>query len=231
MTTLTPTKEKGATAKPVPGLYVDPQCVATDEQLAEPFEGNVNGPFVMDLLSAMLAHERCGRHLYRSVEGRTNNPVLKAKYKEFGEQTEEHVVILEELVTRMGGNPNYVSPSARAVQGMDTKLIESTFALGGSIDMMTAEMAMLDAVMLAEKADHANWETFAALTRAMPEGATRDAFRAAVDHVEPQEDEHERWPTETKQKMVLLQAQGSMMAKVGEKAEEMLARVKGMLGS
>jgi hypothetical protein len=46
------------------------------------FEGaNVNGPFVADLLSAALAHERCGRHLYRSCEGRTNNPMLQRRQR------------------------------------------------------------------------------------------------------------------------------------------------------
>ncbi len=46
----------------------------------------------------MLTHERCGRHLYRSCESRSNNPVLQAKYREFGEQTERHVEILEGLI-------------------------------------------------------------------------------------------------------------------------------------
>ena len=70
----------------------------------------------------MLAHERCGTHLYRSVAGRTNNPVLQAQYEEFGDETERHVEILEELVTAAGGNPNYVSPAARATEGTDAKL-------------------------------------------------------------------------------------------------------------
>ena len=36
------------------------------------------GVAAFDTLSAMLTHERCGRHLYRSVEGRSLNPMLKA---------------------------------------------------------------------------------------------------------------------------------------------------------
>jgi hypothetical protein len=134
MPTLTPTKDKGAASKAIGALYVEPEQVITDDMLASLFaDTGLNGAFVADMLSAMLTHERCGRHLYRSVEGRTNNPVLRAKYKEFGEETERHVAILEDLITQIGGNPNYVSPTARAVEGADARILESTFALAGSI--------------------------------------------------------------------------------------------------
>src|SRR3546814_13386017 len=81
-----------------------------------------NAAFVADLLSACLAHERCGTHLYRSVAGRTNNAILKAKYEEFGDETLRHVGILEELVASLGGNPSYVSPLARAVRSEERRV-------------------------------------------------------------------------------------------------------------
>src|SRR4051812_30533526 len=159
MTILFPTKDKGATTKPATMVYAEPTQLVTDDMLRDQLPDlGMNTAFVADILSAMLTHERCGRHLYRSVEGRTNNPVLQAKYREFGQETERHAEILEQLIAQMGGNPSYVSPAARAVEGMDSKLVESTFMLSGSVDLMTAEMAMLDAVFLAESADHANWK-------------------------------------------------------------------------
>src|SRR4051794_31654204 len=98
MTILTPTKARGATTKPVPDVYVEAAQQTTDADLNALFEDTgFNGAFLADLLSAMLTHERCGRHLYRSVAGRTNNPVLRAKYEEFGEETERHAKILEEV--------------------------------------------------------------------------------------------------------------------------------------
>jgi DNA-dependent RNA polymerase auxiliary subunit epsilon len=231
MTILTPTKDTGATTKPAtPMVYVEPALVTTEAQQRELLpDARFNVAFVADVLSAMLTHERCGRHLYRSVEGRTNNPILESKYREFGEETEHHVEILEAIVTEMGGNPAYVSPSARAVEGMDTKLLESTFMFEGSLDVMTAELAMLDAVFLAEAADHANWKTLGALVDLFPEGPVRASLRGAVDEIEKEEDKHLGWASQTKQKLVVLQAKHGALAAVGAKAEELIALVRNWL--
>lgn len=228
--TLNPTKATGATAKASDIVYVEPPLQVTDDWLEKTLPDlGMNTPFLADFLSAMLTHERCGRHLYRSVAGRTNNPMLKAKYEEFGGETERHVEVLEQLISAMGGNPNYVSPAARAVEGMDTKMVESTFLLAGSLDVMTAELAMLDAVFLAEAADHANWKSLGALCEQLPDGDLKSMMRSAVDEVEQDEDEHFGWAQSTRERLVLLQAESSAMAAVGAKAEELVAKVRSWL--
>src|SRR4051794_10575942 len=203
MPVLTPTKDTGAQAQAMAGVYVEPPQQMTHDQLARfmPDTG-VNAPFVADLLSAALTHERCGRHLYRSVAGRSNNPMLVRKYRQFGEETERHAELLEGLIASAGGNPQYVSPMARAVQGMDTKMIEATFSLAGSVDLMTAETAMLDAVLLAETMDQLNWRQLRDLCEQLPAGPIRDQMQSAVDEVGAQEDEHLAWATRTKQRLV-----------------------------
>lgn len=125
MPTFTPTKALGSETKLHDVVYAEPDRTVTDEVLASTLavEG-VNAAFVADLLSAFLTHERCGVHLYKSVAGRTNNPVLKAKYEEFGHETQRHVEILEQLITSAGGNPCYVSPLARAVEGADSHALK-----------------------------------------------------------------------------------------------------------
>src|SRR3546814_14308391 len=91
MPTLTPTKDTGGTAKASDVVYVEPERTVTDADLAKMIDiDGANAAFVADLLSACLAHERCGTHLYRSVAGRTNNAILKAKYEEFGDETLRH---------------------------------------------------------------------------------------------------------------------------------------------
>lgn len=228
MTTLTPTRDTGATAKPAPGLYMEQACAMDDEVLGAPFQGlGVNGPFIADMLSAALTHERCGTHLYRSVAGRTHNPVLKARYEEFGEETMHHVQVLEELIAGIGGDPQYVSPAARAVQGMDTAVLESTFRADGTLDPMVREMAMLDAVLLAETIDHANWANLAQLAEDLDEGPVRQALTAAVTEVGPEEDDHLRWASDMKAKMTRLQATSPTGAALGAKAEELVEWVKG----
>ena len=207
MATLTATKTTGGAVRVTPGLYAEPDRQLTPAELQQPFaDADVNGVFLSDLLSACLTHERCGRHLYRSCEERSNTSALKAKYKEFGAETERHVEILERLIADAGGNPSYMSPQARAVEGMDSKLLESTFMLAGSIDLITQEMAMLDAVFLAESIDHANWKVLAQLGAQLPEGALREAFQRASDEVEQQEDEHLEWASQTKERLTMLLA-------------------------
>jgi hypothetical protein len=230
MPVLTPTKNTGAASVALPALYVDPAGRIADDVLEQLFEGtSLNSVFVADFLSAVLTHERCGVHLYRSVEGRTNNPVLKAKYAEFGRQTLQHVEILEELVLAAGGNPSYVSPHARAVEGTNSNILQSTFLLAGSVDVVAQEMAMLDAVFLAESIDHANWEALKQLTGAMPEGDFRERFAAAVAAVEEQEDEHLGWAKQTRMRLTLLQARGGLLASASDKGQELVARVQAWL--
>jgi rubrerythrin len=227
MPAFTPTLDDGATAQWNEVLLVDPVAQVTPDELAAMLPGStLNVPFVADLLSGMLAHERCGAHLYRSAAGRSHNPMLKSRYEQFGEETRQHVEILERLVTSLGGNPLYVSPMARAVEGMDAKLVESTYLASGALDLMTAEMAMLDAVYLAETMCHTNWELLSKLSETMEEGDARVAVRSAVEEVEGQEDEHLEWARTTKARLVQLQAQSSVATTVGVKTEELVARVK-----
>jgi ferritin-like metal-binding protein YciE len=230
MPTLTPTAATGARSRPAEMTYVDPARQVTPDEMNDFLAGTgLNGPFVADLLSDMLAHERCGAHLYAAVAQRTNNPLLKKRYEHFGEETIQHVEILEQLITRLGGDPMYVSPQARATHVADGKLVESTFMLAGSVDLMTQEMVMLDAVLLAEAKDHANWSCLSKLVEKVPEGEVRDALQEACGQVEPQEDEHLGWATDMRCKMVSAQATSRTMQVMGAKAEELVAAIKSWL--
>jgi rubrerythrin len=227
MPTLIPTAIQGARSAPAEMTYVDPARHLTDAERQQFLDGTgLNGPFVADLLSDMLAHERAGAHLYRSVAARTNNPMLKRQYEHFGGETVEHVDVLETLIGQLGGEPMYVSPAARATEKAGSALLESTFLLAGSVDLMTQELVMLDAVMLAEAKDHANWSGLSKLIDTFPEGEIRDHVRRAVGQVDPQEDQHLGWAQDMRSKLITLQVRSGAMATMGAKAEEMMARIK-----
>ena len=227
MPILTPTAATGARTAPAEMTYVNPaHLMPHDELKGFLADTGLNGPFVADVLSDMLAHERCGAQLYRSVAGRTNNPMLKRQYEHFGEETTQHVGILETLIGNLGGDPQYVSPAARATTKAGTALLESTFLLNGSIDLMTQELVMLDVVLVAEAKDHANWACLAALADSVPDGDIRDAFTEAVQTVQPQEDEHFGWASETRCKMISAQATSRAAQVVGEAAETVISRIK-----
>jgi rubrerythrin len=194
MPTLTPTKATGSTAKASEVTYVEPDQAVTDDLLrAEVSADGVDAAVLADVLSACLAHERCGVHLYRSVAGRTTRPELRSQYEAFGAQTERHVEILEGVVLGAGGNPSYVSPMARATEAMNTNVLQSTFLAPGGLEPAELELVMLDAVHLAETTDHANWEMLALVASQLPDGDLRTALAAAVAEVQPQEDEHYGW--------------------------------------
>ncbi len=199
------TKETGAKTMPLGMTVAEPSCQMTGAQLmtfADEVKGN--SIFLANLLSAFAAHERCGLHLYRTAAGSTQLEDCRAKYEEFGAQTAEHVRILAELITRLGGDPMYVSPQARMTAFTDTKLMEPIL-LAGSVDQMTMEITTLEAVFLAEQKCHANWELLKTLAGQMEDSPARQAIEQAVAEVEDQEDEHVRWAQKTLKQMLMTQ--------------------------
>src|SRR3954449_1185743 len=227
MTVITPTRSNGARSVPIEMTEVPPEATMPADVLsALAPDAGVNGQFLSDLLSGFLAHEQCGVHLYRTVAGATANPVLQGKYRQFLGQTEHHVEVLTQLITELGGDPLYVSPTARLVHGMNTYLLQSVVLAAGSADELPREMAMLEAVLLAETKDHADWAFLSALCDELPEGPTREALSNAVEEGEWEEDEHVEWARKTWQRMTMMQAKSSTMMKVTDFAEKAFATVK-----
>ena len=205
MATIT-TKETGGLAPLMtPVSFSAPECAMPPEQL-EAFlaDAGVNGPFLADLLSACLMHEQCGLHLYRTAISMTTKDNLREKYEEFGAETEEHIRIFEELIAACGGQPGYVSPAARLVEALDSKMHEAAILLPDGADEATLELAILEAVVLAETKCHADWSLIQQLAAELPDGIARTAFQNAVDQVEDQEDEHIRWARETWAQLVMM---------------------------
>jgi len=227
MTIITPTRTSGARGMSINMTEVPPEATMPPAELqALAPDAGVNPAFVSDLLSAFLAHEQCGVHLYRTVAGATANPMLEAKYRDFLGDTERHVEILTRVITQLGGDPQYVSPSARLVHAMNTHLIQGVVLAAGSADELPREMAMLEAVLLAETKDHADWSFLSALCDDLPDGPTREALSTAVEEVESEEDEHVEWARKTWQRMTMMQAKSSTMMKVTDFAEKAFATVK-----
>ena len=232
MTTLSPTftttYDTGGTTQPAAEVYANPERMRLPADVQDLLGGELNPPFIIDLLSAALMHEQCGRHLYRSISARTDNPSLGSTYAKFGDETEEHIKILRDLVTTIGADPNYVSPSARATEKLDHGALEATFMLDGSLDIMTRELAMLDAVVLAETIDRANWQAIEAIGAELAAGPDKDAFTAATTEVRPQEDDHLAWAQLTRAQLVHLQATRPTTTGIAATAEAALDWFKGL---
>jgi rubrerythrin len=227
MTTHIVTKDEGGKMKPVGMGFAEPQCELTEDQLKGFAAGadSLNGSFFADLLSAFLAHERAGFHLYQAIAEKTQNPILARQYRKFGQESEDHIRILSDLITGLGGDPMYISPAARMTEGMGSKLLE-TGLLAGSVDIMTLELTMLEAVVFAETKDHANWSFLSMLAQELSDSEAKRAIQTAVAQVEPQEDNHLSWAKDTWTQLVKAQTQSRAAQKIGEFAEKTVGKVK-----
>ena len=119
---------------------------------------------IEDKLSEFLMVEQCGLQLYTTVAARSQTPKLKAKYEEFGRETAHHREVLVKLITTLGGDPDYVSPTARLAQYKASKLLESALAVDG-LSQAEIECSDLENVLLAETKDHANWHVLSQLAQ------------------------------------------------------------------
>jgi rubrerythrin len=203
------TADTGGRTMPISMVVCQPERAVTADQLAEamPAADGLDVAFIAGTLSAFLAHERAGAALYRVAAEHSNNPMLVAKYEEFGRETIEHIAIYQQLIADLGGDPHYVSPAARMTEQLGAKLLEGPVSLAGSVDVLTLETAFLEAVVIAEHKCHDNWMLLGQLGEAFTDAAARSAVRDAVAQVEPQEDDHVRWATDTYVELTLTAAQ------------------------
>jgi rubrerythrin len=152
----------------------------------------VNKQVLLDKLSEFLMVEQCGWQLYRVVGSRATDKELKERYQEFGQETDRHRTILTSLIRDLGGDPDHVSPTARAAQAKSEALLQSAL-VSGPLSPEEREASDLENVVLAETKDHADWELLGQLAEQLPSEKARKAIEAAVAEVGPQEDEHLGW--------------------------------------
>jgi rubrerythrin len=203
------TAATGGRTMPISMTITEPARAVTEDGLKETVlpGSDRNVVFIAGTLSAFLAHERAGLTLYRVAAEHSDNPELVAKYQEFGQQTAEHISIYETLIETLGGDPGYVSPAARMTEQIGSKLLEGPISLSGSVDLLTLETALLEAVVIAEHKCHDNWKLLGRMGEELTDGPARSAIRDAVDRVEAQEDEHIGWATDTWFKLAMTNAE------------------------
>lgn len=178
---------------------------------------------LLDMLSEFLMVEQGGYQLYRTALGRCSNPELKTRYTEFLQETARHRELLVGVIQQLGGDPSYVSPTARLAQFKASKLLESALVVDG-LSQAETELSDLENVLLAETKDHADWSLLQRMLEQTEQsgvgmvgqvlgsaagavvsaatggpvdqvdmGALQAALRPVVAEVEPQEDEHLQW--------------------------------------
>lgn len=230
MPTITPSPLTGATIKPGPLVTVVPAREVTDEQLSSFASGSdLNGAYLADLLSAFLAHERDGVAMYRALGAMTKNPMLQAKYAEFGAESEQAVAVYESLVDSLGGSSQYVSPASRLTMHQDAKLLEA-FQLAGSADELSLEMAGVQAVLAASMLCLANAHIVKRLGEEAAQGSPAKAsLQGSAGQLLDSSRRHLEWASDTAQTMAVTQAKSRVAQKVGEVAEKLVGKAKDAL--
>lgn len=151
---------------------------------------------LLNALSEFLMVEQCGLQLYTLAASRSTDTEIKQRYEEFLGETAHHREVLVGLIGSLGGDPNYVSPTARVIQYKSAKLLEASL-IDAPLSRQEAEANDLENVLLAETKDHADWSLLQQLVQNVDDPAAREAIQAAVDEVESEEDEHLQWARDT----------------------------------
>ena len=161
---------------------------------------------LLDQLSEFLMVEQGDLELYRVAAERCTLPALKQRYQEFGQQTARHREVYVQLIQAVGGDPDYVSPTARLAQVKATKLLESAVIVDGLApeELMTSD---LENVLLAETKCHLDWELMSQLAKQVADATLKQALEQAVQEVEGQEDQHVEWARQTLRQLALQRVQ------------------------
>ncbi|HEV2122356.1 MAG TPA: ferritin-like domain-containing protein [Chloroflexota bacterium] len=157
---------------------------------------------LFDKLSEFLMVEQSGLELYRVAASRCTNPTLKQRYEEFGNETERHREILITVIEQMGGDPSYVSPTARLAQVKAAKLLEATLLVDG-LSQEEVEANDLENLVLAETKDHADWHLLEQVMQQADDEDVKRILQQVVGKIEEEEDTHLQWARETLGQMAL----------------------------
>lgn len=138
---------------------------------------------LLDKIGERLAFERTGTRLYEALISRFDPELgaavgmTVAELERFRGDELEHFRMLQSSLVELGGDPTSLTPSA------DVAAVLSTGIPQVLLDARTTFAQCLDAMMLAELADHDGWEALIELARALGQEELEQRF------VEAREDE------------------------------------------
>jgi rubrerythrin len=161
---------------------------------------HINESTLKEMLSEFLAVEMGGQKLYEKALTLVSDSEVRAKFREFHQQTIKHQKVLTRVFHELGWNPGSHSPTAKVATEKAQALLRTMAAAGLSKDQ--AELNAMDNIVLAETKDHADWELIGKIARQTTDNRLREILGAASSEVEQQEDEHLNW---TRKKLAELQ--------------------------
>jgi rubrerythrin len=144
---------------------------------------------VKELLYQALETELGGVQVYTTALRCAENDALKEEWEEYLEQTQQHVQIVQDVLTKLGLDPKEETPGRKVVRHIGEALVESMEMALNEGEPGAAQLVATEAVVLAETKDHQNWHLIGEIIK-KAKGELAKALKDAHDQVEPQEDEH-----------------------------------------
>jgi hypothetical protein len=157
---------------------------------------NTNGEVPADvvrgqtaLLYQLLETEMGGVQVYRTALLCAVNADLKKEWTRYLAETERHVVIARELLTRLGLDPDAEIPARLVVRHLGDGLVQAMHEALAAGTPSEAQLTAAECVIKAETKDHMNWSMLGMLAEKAP-GEIGAACRVAYEAVEDEEDHH-----------------------------------------
>jgi len=141
------------------------------------------------LLYEALETELGGVQVYKTAIRCAVNGDLQVEWKEYLEQTQNHVEILQGVFEALNLDPQAETPGRQVVRHIGQSLVEAMEMALGAGNAQAAQLVAAECVVEAETKDHLNWELLALVAEKM-EGEESEIIQKAVDEVEEEEDEH-----------------------------------------
>jgi len=142
-----------------------------------------------ELLYQGLETELGGVQIYQAAVNCAINDELKEEWEKYLEQTRTHVQIMQDVITKLGLDPQTETPGRKVVRHLGESLVQAIEMARNEGEPEAAQIVAAEAVVLAETKDHQNWHLIGqAATKAS--GEVADVLQEAHDQVEDEEDEH-----------------------------------------
>ncbi len=149
----------------------------------------MNQKEMKELLYQALETEQGGVQVYQTALRCVVNEELKKEWREYLEQTQNHVRIVEGVFTQLGLDTKTETPGRIVVRHIGQSLVK---AMEMALDAGKPEAAQLvaaECIVQAETKDHLNWELIGELAKKL-KGDEGRTLREAHKEVEEEEDEH-----------------------------------------
>jgi rubrerythrin len=142
-----------------------------------------------ELLLQSLEHERGGVKVYETALLCVVNEDLKEEWEKYLDETQNHVLVLEDVFASLGLDPETPSPGRKIVRDLGAALVKAMNDARAAGEPDAAELVACECVVMAETKDHLDWELLGECAKKLT-GPEAKAMKAAVTEVEDQEDEH-----------------------------------------